>query len=70
MKIPEGFTPRGEGNEQPLETYDKRVWAIPASALSHDPSMGKVLLAPVSANKCPWKVPDGPCRIVAWKLAP
>lgn len=64
MKIPEGFTPRGDSNEQPLETYDKRVFVIHADsrATAWDCTTDR------SANALAWKIPDGPLRIVAYKV--
>lgn len=64
MKIPEGFTPRGDSNEQPLETYDKNVQLVfEGSSAEHIPAV-------FPANIMPWKIPDGPMRIIAWRLAP
>lgn len=63
MKIPEGFTPRGEGNEQPPETYDKKVAVIYGNPFVKTPYE-------IRANEAPWKVPDGPLRLIAWKILP
>lgn len=61
MNIPEGFTPRGNSNEQPPETYDKQVSVILAGMRP-----GRVLES--GANGLAWKIPDGPLRIIAWKI--
>jgi len=63
MNIPEGFTPRGDSNEQPLETYDKWVSVILQGA-KQDRRLGS------RANGLPWKIPDGPMRIIAWRIEP
>lgn len=66
MNIPEGFTPRGDSNEQPLETYDKRVTVMYANERPNawSTQVGR------SANKLAWKIPDGPMRIQAYKVLP
>lgn len=61
MNIPEGFIPRGESNEQPPETYDKQ-----AAVVFGNPFLRNPIETP--ANRAPWKVPDGPLRIIAWRL--
>jgi len=65
MNIPEGFTPRGDSNEQPPETYDKMV------KLVYMDRKGLALIsAPATANRLGWKVPDGANRIYAYKVLP
>lgn len=62
MNIPEGFTPRGDSNEQPLETYDKGVEYLLAGK--------REALFCSRANALAWKIPDGPMRIIAYKVLP
>lgn len=62
MNIPEGFTPRGDSNEQPPETYDKWVELVLEG--------GKQLSRECAANAVTWKVPTGPARIIAYKVLP
>lgn len=63
MSVPEGFTHRGDGNEQPPETYDKWVALVFSG-------FGKKVWDSTPANTAPWKVPDGADRIHAYKVLP
>lgn len=66
MNIPEGFTPRGDSNEQPPETYDKRVCVVYANERPEawGAQVGR------NANTLAWKTPDGPLRIQAYRVLP
>lgn len=66
MNIPEGFTPRGDSNEQPPETYGKAVWVIRER---YDGATNGIMDA-WKANFLPWKIPQGPLRILAYKVLP
>lgn len=72
--IPGGFTVRGEGNEQPPETVDKVVMTRMAddycSAIRYhsDEEVRAWFDGKFKANGLPWKIPDGPGRIIAWKI--
>ncbi len=62
MNIPEGFTPRGDSNEQPLETYDKDVLLWKANhPLGYTVTTAK-------ANTADWKIPEGSMRILAFQV--
>lgn len=65
MNIPEGFTPRGDSNEQPPETYDKKVDVI---VLSRNGREAEICSIP--ANGLPWKIPHGSMRIIAYRTLP
>ncbi len=62
MTIPEDFTHRGNSNEQPPETYDKGVEYVIAGR--REPMFCS------RANALAWKIPDGPMRIIAYKVRP
>lgn len=66
MKIPEGFTPRGDSNEQPPETYDKKVLIV----LDNPFGTAASEIAVTANGLSFWKIPDGPLRVAAYKVLP